>query len=186
MDGDDSIALIRESYENLLMELKEKALEHLKNRFGIIALDHAIRKFRDTHKSEMMTLASEIFAKISCGNYKSLGTTLEKGKEILTVEPKGGGTNFVDGLSKGTRFQLYLSLRIAGFYEIIKSNQQAPFLADDILETFDNERTTEALQVLEQMGNNCQVIYFTHHKHILDIAERVGLKAKIHHLQTSY
>ena len=185
VSGDDSIAIIKESYENLLIELKEKVLVHLKDKFGIIALDQAIRKFRDTHKSEMMTLASEIFAKISCGKYKSLGTTLEKGKEILTVEPEGGGTKFVDGLSKGTRFQLYLSLRIAGFYEIIKSNQQAPFLADDILETFDNKRTAEALQVLEQMGNSCQVIYFTHHQHILDIAERVCPKARIHTLASS-
>lgn len=185
VSGDDSIAKLKENYENLLIELKEKALVHLKYKFGIIALDQAIRKFRDTHKSEMMSLASEIFSKISCGKYKSLGTTLAKGKEILTVEPRDGGTIFVDGLSKGTRFQLYLSLRIAGFNEIIKSNQQAPFLADDILETFDNERTAEALQVLEEMANSCQVIYFTHHQHILDIANQVCPKARIHTLEPS-
>ena len=185
VSGDDSIAIIKENYENLLDDLRDRVFAHLKNKFGIIALEQAIRKFRDTHKSEMMTLASDIFAKISCGKYKSLGTTLEKGKEILTVEPQSGGTKFVDGLSKGTRFQLYLSLRIAGFYEIIKNNQQAPFLADDILETFDNDRTAEALQVLEQMGTKCQVIYFTHHHHILDLADEVCLKAKIHQLQTS-
>ncbi|MDE2673489.1 MAG: AAA family ATPase [Paracoccaceae bacterium] len=183
VSGDDSIAHIKENHENLLIDLQEKVRIHLKNKFGIIAMEHAIRKFRDTHKSEMMTLASQIFSKISCGNYKSLGTTMEKNKEILTVEPKEGGTMFSRDLSKGTRFQLYLALRIAGFYEIIKSNQSAPFLADDILETFDNERTAEALQVLEEMGKRCQVIYFTHHEHILDIARKVCPNVKIHTLK---
>ncbi len=185
VSGDDSIARIKENYENLLIDLQDQLFAHLKKKFGILALDHAIRKFRDTHKSGMMTLASEIFSKISCGNYKSLGTTLDKGREILIVEPKVGGTKFVEGLSKGTRFQLYLSLRIAGFYEIIKSNQQAPFLADDILETFDNQRTAEALQVLELMGKRCQVIYFTHHEHILDIAKSVCPDVSIHTLEPS-
>lgn len=183
VSGDDSVAHIKESHENLLIELQEKVRTHLKNKFGIIAMEHAIRKFRDTHKSEMMTLASQIFSKISCGNYRSLGTTMQKDKEILTVEPKEGGTMFSQDLSKGTRFQLYLALRIAGFYEIIKSNQSAPFLADDILETFDNERTAEALQVLEEMGKRCQVIYFTHHEHILDIARMVCPNVKIHTLE---
>ena len=183
VSGDDSVARIKEYHENLLIDLQEKLRTHLKNKYGIIALEHAIRKFRDTHKSEMMTLASQIFSKISCGNYKSLGTTMENKKEILTVEPKEGGTMFSQNLSKGTRFQLYLALRIAGFYEIIKSNQSAPFLADDILETFDNERTAEALQVLEEMGKRCQVIYFTHHEHILDIARKVCPNVKIHTLE---
>ncbi|MYF45394.1 MAG: AAA family ATPase [Rhodobacteraceae bacterium] len=183
VSGDDSVARIKEQHENLLIDLQERVRSHLKNKYGIIALEHAIRKFRDTHKSEMMTLASQIFSKISCGNYKSLGTTMEKSKEILTVEPKEGGTMFSQDLSKGTRFQLYLALRIAGFYEIIKSNQSAPFLADDILETFDNERTAEALQVLEEMGKRCQVIYFTHHEHILDIARKVCPNVKIHTLE---
>ncbi len=183
VSGDDSVARIKEYHENLLIDLQEKVRTHLKNKFGIIAMEHAIRKFRDTHKSEMMTLASQIFSKISCGNYKSLGTTLVKNKEILTVEPKEGGTMFSQDLSKGTRFQLYLALRIAGFYEIMKSNRSAPFLADDILETFDNERTAEALQVLEEMGERCQVIYFTHHEHILDIARKVCPNVKIHNLE---
>lgn len=185
VSGDDSIARLKESYENLLIEFQEKLYTHLKNKFGIIALEQAIKKFRDTHKSDMMTLASDIFAKMSCGHYQSLSTALDKGKEILTVEPKEGGTKFAHELSKGTRFQLYLSLRIAGFYEIIKSNKQAPFLADDILETFDNDRTAEALKILEEMGKSCQVVYFTHHKHILDIAERVCPNATIHILETA-
>ena len=183
VSGDDSVARIKEHHENLLIDLQERVRSHLKHKYGIIALEHAIRKFRDTHKSEMMTLASQIFSKISCGNYRSLGTTMQKDKEILTVEPKEGGTMFSQNLSKGTRFQLYLALRIAGFYEIIKSNQSAPFLADDILETFDNERTAEALQVLEEMGKRCQVIYFTHHEHILDIARKVCPNVKIHTLE---
>jgi len=47
-------------------------------------------------------------------------------------------------MSKGTRFQLYLALRVAGYHEFASSRRPVPFIADDIMETFDDFRAEEA------------------------------------------
>jgi uncharacterized protein YhaN len=86
-------------------------------------------------------------------------------------------------MSKGTRFQLYLSLRIAGHTEYAAKRPPLPFFADDILETFDDERAGNTLVLLQEMSKRGQVIYLTHHQHICDLAIKTcGSSVKIHQL----
>ena len=79
----------------------------------------------------------------------------------------------VSQLSKGTRFQLYLALRVAGYHEFAQTHPTVPFIADDIMETFDDFRAEEAFRLFDQMANVGQVIYLTHHQHLLDIVRKV-------------
>ena len=76
-------------------------------------------------------------------------------------------------MSKGTRFQLYLALRVAGYHEFARSRTPVPFIADDIMETFDDYRAEEAFRLLGEMATVGQVIYLTHHQHLCDIAQRI-------------
>lgn len=86
-------------------------------------------------------------------------------------------------MSKGTRFQLYLALRIAGYAEFAKQRETLPFFADDILEPFDNERSAETFQLFQEMSKQGQVVYLTHHAHLCDIARQVcGEGVSIHTL----
>jgi len=65
---------------------------------------------------------------------------------------------------------LYLALRIAGFHEWATTHGPVPVIADDIMETFDDERSARALAALAETSRHCQVIYLTHHRHICDLA----------------
>ena len=56
-----------------------------------------------------------------------------------------------------------------------------PFFCDDIFETFDEERTSAACRVMEQIGRTGQAIYLTHHRHVLDIARTVCDTAPVVH-----
>ena len=85
-------------------------------------------------------------------------------------------------MSKGARFQLYLALRVAGYHELAKARRPAPFIADDIMETFDHFRAEEALKLFADMGRVGQVIYFTHHLHLAEIAQRICPEARVHEL----
>ena len=50
-----------------------------------------------------------------------------------------------------------------------------PFIGDDLVMTFDEDRVAAALQVLAVRGSALQKILFTHHRHVVDIArERLG------------
>jgi chromosome segregation protein len=46
-----------------------------------------------------------------------------------------------------------------------------PFICDDILVSFDETRASLALDVLAEAGTALQVILFTHHGHIVDLAK---------------
>jgi uncharacterized protein YhaN len=98
--------------------------------------------------------------------------------------PAAGGSKETDELSRGTRYQLYLALRVAGYHEFAKSRSTLPFIADDIMESFDNFRAEEAFRLLAEMGDAGQVIYLTHHKHLCEIAERVCPSVQIYDLES--
>ncbi len=68
---------------------------------------------------------------------------------------------------------------------MILSNPVArvPFVADDIMETFDDDRSAEAFQLLSGIAEKGQVIYLTHHAHMRDIARKVcGKGVHVHEL----
>ena len=83
-------------------------------------------------------------------------------------------------MSEGTRAQLYLALRIAAYFDF--EGAPPPFVADDILETFDDDRAAETFQALAEMSGRGQIIYLTHHAHLIDIVRRVAPGATVHRL----
>jgi uncharacterized protein YhaN len=76
-------------------------------------------------------------------------------------------------MSKGTRFQLYLALRAAAYEQLVAQGTRLPFFCDDIFETFDEARTSAACRVMQTIGRSGQAIYLTHHRHVVEIAQKV-------------
>jgi len=83
-------------------------------------------------------------------------------------------------LSKGTRFQLYLALRVAGYFEFAKTRNPFPFIADDIMETFDDFRAEKTFRLFAEMAQTGQVIYLTHHWHLCEIARQICPTVTVH------
>jgi hypothetical protein len=52
------------------------------------------------------------------------------------------------------------------------------------METFDDFRAEEALRLLAAMARRGQVVYFTHHRHLCEMAKVVEPSVKIHVLKT--
>jgi uncharacterized protein YhaN len=180
--GDGAVARIEEKRRTTLLEIGEKAQRYLRIRVGIAAADRALRAYRDQHRSSMMTQASEAFRMISRGAYRGLATQPDKDGDMLVALGEDGSSKLATDLSKGTRFQLYLALRAAGYQEFAKQRRPVPFIADDIMETFDDFRAEEALRVFGDMARIGQVIYLTHHDHLCAIAQRVSPHVRIHTL----
>ena len=59
-------------------------------------------------------------------------------------------------LSRGTRDQLYLALRLA-----LSEDSDCPLILDDALLTFDDERTGLALDFLRELSETRQILLFT-------------------------
>ncbi|HEV7255798.1 MAG TPA: AAA family ATPase [Mesorhizobium sp.] len=180
--GDDAVARIEEKRRTVLLEIEERALHHLRLRIGIVAAERALRAYRERHRSSMMERASEAFRTISRGAYQRLGTQPERDAEVLVGIAADGGSKLAPDMSKGTRFQLYLALRVAGYFEFAKMRPPVPFVSDDIMETFDDFRAEEAFRLFAQMAEVGQVIYLTHHRHLCDIARSVAPGVAVHEL----
>jgi uncharacterized protein YhaN len=86
-------------------------------------------------------------------------------------------------MSEGTRDQLFLALRL-GSIEGRAGAHPLPLVCDDLLINADDARAGAMLKVLASNSLWTQVILFTHHEHVVDLAQRtVGEGAfRIHHL----
>ncbi|QLF71480.1 AAA family ATPase (plasmid) [Peteryoungia desertarenae] len=180
--GDDAVARIEARRRTLLLEIEDMAIRHLKLRVGVLAAEQALHLYREMHRSSMMKRASEAFRLITGGNYSGLTTQPDKDKEILIGVAREGGSKLADAMSTGTQFQLYLALRLAGYEEFAKLRPPVPFVADDIMESFDDPRSREVFRLLGDMAGVGQVIYLTHHRHLCEIAKDVVPSVKIHQL----
>ncbi|MDD7969843.1 AAA family ATPase [Roseinatronobacter alkalisoli] len=179
---DDAAAQLEEERQTLILQIKDEAHDYLARQAGILAVEQALRRYRDTHRSSMMERAGRAFAALTCGRYSGLTTRPDGTRELLIAQEARGAAKPVDTLSKGTGFQLYLALRIAGYLELAGNRPMVPFIADDIMESFDDARAAAAFGLLGDMARKGQVIYLTHHAHLCDIAQRACPDAHIHNL----
>ncbi|HTN11831.1 MAG TPA: AAA family ATPase [Acetobacteraceae bacterium] len=180
--GDDAVARIELRRQTTLLEIEQATTLHLRLRAGILATEMALGVYREQHRSEMMARAGAAFATISRGAYSGLASRAERDSEVLIALGADGTSKLADDLSKGTRFQLYLALRAAGYQEFAAVHRAVPFIADDIMETFDDLRAEETFRVLGDMARVGQVIYLTHHRHLCDIVKTVVPQARLHTL----
>jgi uncharacterized protein YhaN len=75
-------------------------------------------------------------------------------------------------MSDGTLDQLYLSLRLATLEKYLAANEAMPFIVDDILIRFDDHRARATLQVLAELSNKTQILFFTHNQHLPALAQK--------------
>jgi uncharacterized protein YhaN len=87
-------------------------------------------------------------------------------------------------MSDGSQDQLYLALRLASPEKFSVDGEPLPLLVlvDDALVNFDNARARAALKVLGNLGTNTQVIFFTHHQHMVHLATE-AVDGQIPHIQ---
>ena len=77
----------------------------------------------------------------------------------------------VAAMSRGTRDQLYLALRLGYLERMVQQGEPMPFIVDDVLIHFDDDRAAAALEVLGELSGATQVILFTHHRRLVDMVE---------------
>lgn len=171
--GDGAVAALEASRTTVLLTIEELGYRYLKLKTGALAAGSALELYRERHRSGMMRRASDAFRQITRGDYAGLTARADRDRETLIGLTRDGGSKLTDAMSTGTRYQLYLALRLAGYAEIAALRPPVPFVADDIMETFDEPRSEEVFRLFGEMARIGQVIYLTHHRHLCDIARQV-------------
>jgi len=171
--GDASIALLNEERQSILLEISKKTNRALALHLGLMASEHALSTYRDHHRSELLMQTADAFKAITSGTFSSLSTQSDQAGDRLIAVRSNGRSISAESMSKGTRYQLYLALRLAAYHRFCNEAGALPFIGDDIMETFDDRRSESAIHQLSKIAKHGQVLYFTHHRHLCDIAKRV-------------
>ncbi len=151
--------------------LEEQLVLHLASTM----LGNAMREVEETLGGSALARTSEAFSAVTGGAYVLQSHDGPKGEELYAIEQAfPNERKELTELSEGTRDQLYLALRMEALRGHCQSAMAVPFIADDILQTFDDERAAAALRALCELSANLQVVVLTHHPHLQAVAKTLS------------
>ena len=152
--------------------LAQSAEEHVQAAEAAALLRWVVDRHRARNQAPLIARAGGLFAQVAAGAFSGLlvGYGAEDRPVMLAVRTDGSEVG-VEALSGGTRDQFYLALRLASIGSRA-AGSSLPIICDDLLITADDERAGELLRVLGTAAETNQVIVFSHHDHLLRVAEQ--------------
>ena len=165
-------------------ELESLADDYILKKTQRLLLGHAMKRQADRARHPLLTRAAELFGTLTLQRYADLIIDRDTEKpRLLGVCDDGQSTVQIDDMSEGTQDQLFLALRLAAVEQSMANGACLPFLADDLFVTFDDDRAKSGLQVLGELSRTTQVLFFTHHVHLRELAETLFPSLSVHDLQ---
>jgi uncharacterized protein YhaN len=138
---------------------------------GAFLLERELDRYRQENQGPLLRRAGDLFPRLTLGQYSALRVELgAKDEEELRCVRAEGSKVAIPALSDGTRDQLYLALRLASLERYAEVNEPLPLILDDVLIHFDDDRARAALEVLGEMSNRLQILFFTHHARLAELA----------------
>lgn len=173
MQGSDAASRAAEARQRALAEMGGAVQRWTRLTVGIGLLRAAIDKYRESKQAPLLTRAQALFATLTLGEFKALRIDHGRADQpvLLTVRRNDEEVP-LEGLSTGTADQLFLALRVAALEEYLDSASPLPLVVDDLFVNFDDDRAAAGLQVLGELARRTQVLFFTHHAHLVALAER--------------
>ncbi|MGD0517044.1 MAG: AAA family ATPase [Thermoguttaceae bacterium] len=165
--------------KQLELAMIEKRLEQAIDRWQVLAaaweiLDQIRSSYESQRQPETLQEASGYLHRLTQGRYRRVWTPL--GENVLRVDDAEGRPLPVENLSRGTREQLFLSLRMALAADYAKRGAALPLVLDDVLVNFDADRAAAAAAVLRDFAAaGHQLLVFTCHRHISNIFASLGV-----------
>jgi exonuclease SbcC len=173
IDSADAAAAARESMERAGAGVRASMGPWIRSRLAHALLAEATRRFRDRAQGPMLAAASRGFQRMTGGEFVRLISDDSEDRPVLIAVRQDGSRVGTAGLSEGTRDQLFLALRLAALTIRRQAATVLPLVLDDVLMTSDDRRATLMLQALADHAQGGQVIVFTHHRHLLELARAV-------------
>ena len=172
IDGAALAVTARETMEHHAAAIQRDAGDYVRLRIAHALLGKAIRTYQDRSQGPLVTRASTWFSFITENRYMRLVVDYDGDDRVMLVERADGRRLGIAELSEGTADQLYLALRLAAIEGRLESSSSVPLILDDALLAFDDRRAVAALKAFVKLAKDNQVILFTHHAHIIELARR--------------
>jgi uncharacterized protein YhaN len=173
MDGNAAAASAADEAQLTRTEIVNLSKRYMQIHLAASVLRKSIERYREQNQAPLLKRASELFQRLTLNSFCGLTTEYLANDQPILVglrTPDGIGIP-TSGMSDGTRDQLYLALRFASIERYLLKNQQMPLILDDILINFDDERSRAALAILGELSQQLQILFLTHHPHLLELAK---------------
>lgn len=171
--GGSDAAVAEARRQEALASMADASERYIKVTAAAKLLSWAIERYREQNQGPMLARAGAIFCALTLGRYIKLFVDFDSTPYRLSAVRTDGKAVEVPGMSEGTRDQLYLALRLAALELHLAKAKALPFVADDLFINFDDERSTAGLQALRDLSTKTQVLFLSHHDHLLPRVQQV-------------
>ena len=165
--GEEESSRLRMERHVLLEQIRVHARDWARLTLAQSLLDEARRKFERERQPGVVRHAETFFTRITDGRYRQVYAPL--GEQTITVTDADGQAKQPSELSRGTREQLFLSLRFGLIRELGQRTEPLPVVVDEILVNFDPDRALRAAAAFTELSESNQVLVFTCHPTVVDL-----------------
>ncbi|HQT30198.1 MAG TPA: AAA family ATPase [Thiobacillus sp.] len=171
MDGSAAAADAQQTTAELAARIGELGAEYAASRIASAVLAQVIDTYQKRNQGPLIERASQRFATLTGGRFGGVVIDYDEQLQILKAVRADGERLGMDQLSTGRRDQLFLALRLAAIEGHLDQGEPLPVIVDDILIQFDDEAAAATFKVLADLAQRTQVLFLTHHVHLLEVAE---------------
>lgn len=185
IDGSEKAAVAEAQRQEAIADMSTAGEEYVQLATASTLLKWAVDRYRDRKQGPLLERASSIFESLTIGSFRKLRIDYDQTPPALLAYRSEGAPVKVEGLSDGTRDQLFLALRIAALELQSEQGEPVPFIADDLFINFDDERSKAGLKALWNLSTKTQVIFLSHQEHLLPVVESLFPQVNVLRLEAS-
>ena len=179
LQGPSAASEKAELFQSTLAQLREDVIRYARLRLAATLLTRRMDDYRRKNQAPLLRRAGEIFHALVLGAFDSLEADVDDDRPILVGVRPDGQRVPTHGMSDGTVDQLFLALRLAAVEASCATGEPMPFVVDDILIQFDDERSAAAVEALAKGAARTQVVLFTHHGRVRECAESLSATSEV-------
>jgi uncharacterized protein YhaN len=157
----DDLQKKNSALESLREQMKAAQKQWLSLKLSTAVLEKAKKHFEKEKQPRVITNSRQFFKTITNGRYTGIELSLTDSD--IRLETAQGQIKRVEQLSRGTREQLLLALRLGLIAEYEEQAEDLPVALDDVFVNFDAVRAESTANVLAEFSKNRQIIIFTCH-----------------------
>jgi len=167
----DDLLTLQAEMEMEKQKLRQLAGQWAAGRIALAMLAAARGKYERERQPQVLVSAGSVLSTITGGKYVRVFKPMDGD---LFIEDNEGGRLGILEMSRGTREQLYLAMRLGLIEEYEKRAEPLPVIMDDVFINFDDARGERVVELLAEFARPRQVIVMTCHSRSLEIYKKHG------------
>lgn len=159
MENESDLAGVMTALEVDRQRLAQAYKEWMAGYVALSILTGVRSRYELEKQPEVIKRASFYFNRITGGRYSRIQVSLDD-KEVTVFDHRKASKK-TGQLSRGTREQLLISLRLGFIEEYERQSEPLPLIVDEVLVNFDTERSKKAAEILMEFARDRQILVFS-------------------------